>query len=234
MELTWFGHSAFALAFGESRILIDPFLKGNPSFAGQDFEVAIKGTTHIALTHGHGDHTGDVIEIAKATGAVVMGNADLCTWLAKRGVEKVDPGNTGGTLHHDGFSMTFVRADHSSGDVDETGMAHGLGNCNGLIFKIDGAPTVYHLGDTDIFSDMALIAELYEPNVGLVPIGDRFTMDARLAATACERFLNLDLAIPCHYGTFPLIAPNADDFVARCEAIGQKVAVMTPGQTITL
>lgn len=97
MKLTWFGHSAFRLDLEESRILIDPFLKGNPRFEGQNFESAIEGVTHIALTNGHSDHIGDTVEIAQALDVPVLGNADLCSWLAGQGVGKVDPGNTGGT-----------------------------------------------------------------------------------------------------------------------------------------
>lgn len=234
MELTWFGHSAFRLEFQHSRVLVDPFLKGNPRFEGQDFDAAIQGATHIALTHGHSDHIGNTIEISKALDIPVLGNADLCSWLNAQGVDKVDPGNTGGTLRHQDFSMTFVRADHSSAMLDDKGNSNALGNCNGLIFKSDKGPTVYHMGDTDIFSDMALINELHAPEVALVPIGDRFTMGGEIAALACRRYFDLKTAIPCHYGTFGLLDPNADTFVKALGDQASRAQVLEPGESLEL
>lgn len=229
MKLTWFGHSAFRLDFQKSRVLIDPFLKGNPSFEGQDFDTAIQGATHIALTHGHSDHVGDAIEIAKGLDIPVLANADLCSWLNAQGVAKVDPGNTGGTLRHAEFSMTFVRADHSSAMLSADGNSQALGNCNGLIFKSDQGPTVYHMGDTDIFSDMALINDLHAPEVGLVPIGDRFTMGGEVAALACRRYFDFKTIVPCHYATFGLLDPNADVFVKALGDQGTRAQVLSPG-----
>jgi L-ascorbate metabolism protein UlaG (beta-lactamase superfamily) len=119
----------------------------------------------------------------------------------------------------------MVRADHSSGSNEGDTSVY-LGNPHGLIVKAKGEPTLWHLGDTDIFSDMALIAEIYEPKVAIVPIGDRFTMGAKTAAMAVKRFIKPDTAIPCHYGTFPIIDQNADKFVAEIQ--GQKTKVIVP------
>jgi len=116
-------------------------------------------------------------------------------------------------VHQDGFSVTWVQAFHSSGQVDENGVAHSLGMPNGLVFHFDSGESLYHMGDTDIFGDMALIEELHQPQVGIVPIGDRFTMGGAVAALACKRYFNFKTVIPCHYGTFPLIDGNADKFV---------------------
>ncbi len=234
MKLTWFGHSAFRLDLEESHVLIDPFLKGNPRFEGQDFNAAIAGITHIALTHGHSDHIGNAVEIAQALDIPVLGNADLCSWLEGQGVAKVDPGNTGGTLRHSDFSMTFVRADHSSATQDDQGNSHALGNCNGLIFKPASGPTVYHMGDTDIFSDMALINELHAPDVGIVPVGDRFTMGGAVAGLACRRYFDFKTIIPCHYGTFGLLDPNADAFVEALGEQSERAAVLEPGGRLAL
>lgn len=228
MQITWYGHSAFRLDFGGTAVLIDPFFTGNPAFVS-DKAAAIKDVTHVLLTHGHGDHVGDTVDIAKSNGATVTGDYDLLMWLAKKGVEKLNPMNTGGTVDLDGFSVSMVRADHSSGS-NEGDTSIYLGNPHGLIVKPKGEPTLWHLGDTDIFSDMALIAEIYQPKVAIVPIGDRFTMGARTAAMAVKRFIKAETVIPCHYGTFPIIDPNADKFVAEMKGDKSKVVVPEKGK----
>jgi L-ascorbate metabolism protein UlaG (beta-lactamase superfamily) len=141
--------------------------------------------------------------------------------------------NTGGTTDQGGFTVSFVRADHSSGDVVD-GQPLYLGNPNGVIVTAKGEPTVYHLGDTDIFSDMALISEIYAPKVALVPIGDRFTMSPKTAALAVKRFLKVDVAVPCHYGSFPIIEKTADAFVAAMAGHATKVIVAENGKPFTV
>lgn len=233
MQITWYGHSAFRLDFGGKAVLLDPFFTGNPAFVS-DKLAAASGVTHVVLTHGHSDHVGDAIEISKQTGAPVIANYDLCMWLAAQGLEKFDPMNTGGTIHQDGFSVSLVRADHSSGDIRD-GMPIYLGNPCGVIIKAKGEPTVYHMGDTDVFSDMALIDELHQPKVAFVPIGDRFTMSPVSAAFAVNRFFkHLDAVVPCHYGSFPIIEPNADKFVAEMKSSKVKVIVPEKGKPFTV
>jgi L-ascorbate metabolism protein UlaG (beta-lactamase superfamily) len=228
MKITWFGHSTFRLDFADKVVIIDPFFTGNPAFDGSR-DQATEGVTHILITHGHGDHVGDAVAIAKATGAKVVTNFDLCMYLATQGLENFDPMNTGGTTDQDGFTVTLVRADHSAGLV-ETGVNFPLGNANGIIVKAPGEPTVYHMGDTDIFGDMGLIAEIHQPDVAMVPIGDRFTMGPQVAALAVQRFFKLKSVIPCHYGSFPIIEPNADRFVAAMDGKGTQVVV--PHKTV--
>jgi L-ascorbate metabolism protein UlaG (beta-lactamase superfamily) len=141
--------------------------------------------------------------------------------------------NTGGTTDQGGFTVTLVRADHSSGDITN-GMPIYLGNPCGAIIKAAGEPTVYHMGDTDIFSDMGLIAEIHQPKVAMVPIGDRFTMSAKTAALAVKRFFKLDKVIPCHYGSFGIIAPNADAFVAEMKGHATTVVVPEKGRAVAV
>jgi len=231
MQITWYGHSAFRLDFAGKAVLIDPFFTGNPAFVS-DKAAAIRNVAHIVLTHGHGDHVGDTLVIAKANGATVTTNYDLCMWLAAQGLEKFNPMNTGGTTDLGGFTVTMVRADHSSGDIKD-GMPIYLGNPCGVIIKAANEPTVYHMGDTDVFGDMALIAELHQPKIAMVPVGDRFTMGPKTAAFAVKRFFKLDAVIPCHYGSFPIIEKTADAFVAEMAGHATRVIVPEKGKPVT-
>lgn len=233
MKLTWFGHSAFRLEFGTARILIDPFLSGNPTFKG-DAKQAAEGCTHVLLTHGHGDHVGDALAICKATGAQLVGSAEVCDWLAGQGVKNANPGNHGGTVDCGGFTTSFVNALHSSSWNRENGQIVYLGNPLGLVLRAEGQPTLYHMGDTGIFGDMALIDEIYAPEIGIVPIGDRYTMGGRMAALACKRFFHFRTIIPCHYGTFPALDPTADAFRAAMGAEAERVLVPERGVAVEL
>jgi L-ascorbate metabolism protein UlaG (beta-lactamase superfamily) len=216
MQITWFGHSCFRIDLGASSILIDPFLTGNATFEDADIPLhkVIDGVTHVALTHGHEDHTGDTVRICKEIDAQLLAVHELATYLAGRGVEKIDPGNTGGTLYHDDFDLTFVPAWHSASNIVD-GRPVYLGACCGLVIAPADEKTVYHMGDTAIFADMALINEIYRPEIGIVPIGDRYTMGAKTAALACKRFFAFETIVPCHYGTFPVLDQTADKFVAE-------------------
>lgn len=214
MKIIWYGHSCFRVETGSSVILLDPFLTGNATFeaSGVSQDAVQDGVTHILVTHGHGDHVGDTVALAKATGATVVTNFDLCMWLAKQGVDKFEPMNTGGTIDLGDFKASLVRADHSAGLV-EMDVNFPLGSANGFVITPPEDPVILHMGDTDIFSDMELLDDIYEPEIGLVPIGDRFTMGARTASMACKRFFDFDVVVPCHYGTFPIIDQTADAFV---------------------
>jgi L-ascorbate metabolism protein UlaG (beta-lactamase superfamily) len=234
MKITWLGHSAFRLETAKNTILIDPFLNGNPGAKGVDIKEATKGVDHIILTHGHGDHVGDTIALATETGALVTGNADLVSWLASKGVARVDPTNTGGTVSYDGFTVTYVNALHSSAQLTEDGVSHSLGSANGVVLHFDADPTLYHMGDTDIFSDMALINELHNPQIGILPVGDRFTMGGAVAALAARRYFKFEHAIPCHYGSFPIIDQTPEKFVAGMEGGETKVVVPTTNQQFTI
>ena len=230
MKITWFGHSCFRIETGNSVLLIDPFLKGNPTFekSGVNWDDAVKGVTHVALTHGHDDHIGDAGEICKKTGATLFAVFELAMHVAQQGAEKLEPMNTGGTVRSADFDLTLTQALHSSSSNGTY-----LGNPCGIVLRTKEGKTVYHMGDTDIFSDMALIQELYQPAVGIVPIGDRFTMGARVAAMACKKYFKFGMVLPCHYGTFAgMLDPNADAFVA--EMSGQNVMVPRVGEAVTV
>ena len=232
MKITWFGHSAYRLEIGASVVMIDPFLTGNGSFKG-DIPAAYAGATHVVLTHGHGDHVGDTLAITKATGAKLVCNFELGQRLTAKGVETYDPMNTGGTTDQGDFSVSLTIAFHSSTEVDETGTISEMGLPNGVVItpKDTSQPVVYHLGDTEVFSDMALVAEMYAPSVAMVPIGDRFTMGAKGAALAMTRFLpQVKTVLPCHFGTFPIIAPNADAFIAAMGDQASRVRVPVIGE----
>jgi L-ascorbate metabolism protein UlaG (beta-lactamase superfamily) len=220
MKMTWLGHSAFRIETAGKVLLIDPFLTGNSRFQGT-VENATEGCTHIILSHGHDDHVGDTVEIAKRTGATLIANFEICEYLSGKGVENIDMANPGGTLVHDGFEVTLTKAFHSSSTTVD-GIPIYLGEPCGIILR-SGEKTVYHMGDTEIFGDMALVQEMYEPQVGLVPIGDRFTMGAKQAALACKKYFKFQTVIPMHYGTFGVIDPDASKFIA--EMSGQNVVV---------
>jgi len=231
MKIAWYGHSCFRFELDSSVILVDPFLSGNSTFEASVVakEAVTSGVTHILLTHGHGDHIGDTVEIATSTGAKVVTNFDLCMWLAKQGVMAFEPMNTGGTVDLGDFKASLVRADHSAGLVEQD-VGFPLGSANGFIITPEDGPVVLHMGDTDIFTDMELIDEIYEPDIGLVPIGDRFTMGAMTAAMACKRFFDFELVIPCHYGTFPIIDQTPDAFIE--EMSGEDVVVPKVGEVL--
>ena len=141
--------------------------------------------------------------------------------------------NSGGTTDLGSFTVTLVRADHSSGDI-VNGTPIYLGNPCGVIVNAKGEPTIYHMGDTDIFSDMALIAEIHQPKIAFVPIGDRFTMGATTAALAVKRFFKLDTVIPCHYGSFPIIDADAVKFVAEMKGHATKVLIPEKGKPVNV
>lgn len=247
MEITWYGHSAFALASNARRVLVDPFFTGNPVFETEGpgsldakFEAALKDVTDVVVTHGHSDHIGDALEIVRRTGATLFCNWDLGQYLLDKW-EKLNTGkdiniemmNSGGRVDHEGVSIRMVRADHSAG-VFEDGRFISLGNANGVIINIPGAPVIYHMGDTDIFAGMSLIEELHKPDIVIVPIGDRFTMGPSTAALAVRRYFPRSKAvIPCHFRTFGALTGTAEEFKRELGPIGARLLDLAPHKPLT-
>jgi L-ascorbate metabolism protein UlaG (beta-lactamase superfamily) len=225
MEIRFLGHACFELTEGDARVLVDPFLTGNPKAAATADEV---DPTHILLTHGHPDHYGDVEDIAKRTGAQLVAIVEIANELSDAGIENVADPNLGGTVKFDWGWVKLVPAWHTS-----TTPKGQVNTPAGLLIGI-GGKTVYHLGDTALFSDLQLIARRGNPiDVALMCIGGHYTMDRIDAVTAAE-FLGAGTVIPCHYDTFPPIETDAEAFKSDVESgTSSKVAVLQPGEAFS-
>ncbi|MTI16365.1 metal-dependent hydrolase [Rhodobacteraceae bacterium RKSG542] len=233
MKITFWGHAAATVEINGAKILIDPFLSQNPAFPSErTIEEVSEGVTHVVITHGHDDHIGDAIEILQQTGALLTSNFEICMWAQSQGITNINPMNAGGCVDLGPFKVALTNAIHSSSSQLGDGTALYLGNPNGVVIMAEGEPTLYHMGDTDIFGDMALINELYEPKVGLVPIGDRFTMGAKSAAIACKRYFNFQAVIPCHYASFEVLDQSADSFIEQMGDKAHTVAPIASGEQI--
>lgn len=223
MKLHFHGHSCWLVEHDGHRVLIDPFLTGNPAADAtpEDFDQL----DAIVITHGHGDHIGDGVDIAKRTRALVVSNYEIANWFEARGC-KAHPMHIGGGRRFPFGHVQFTIAHHgSTGPEGES-----LGNPMGVVLTM-GDRRVYHAGDTGLFLDMQLIAEMNGPlDAALLPIGDNFTMGIRDAAKAAE-LLDAKVTIPMHYDTFDIIAADASQFVHRVEDQGRKAVIVAPGDT---
>lgn len=225
MQLTYLSHSCIKLSHNGYTLLVDPFLTHNTT-APCTWEEAAAGTTHILLTHGHGDHVGDTVKIAGLNNIPVLAIVELAVWLGKQGVKDTIETNFGGTINlGQGASVTLVPAWHTSASNE----GEYLGTPAGLVITL-GDVTVYHAGDTSIFGDMALINELYNPDVVLLPVGGVYTMDAKTAAFAAKKyFAGAKTIIPLHYATFPVLAPDASEFTSLVPT----ARALKPGESLT-
>jgi L-ascorbate metabolism protein UlaG (beta-lactamase superfamily) len=224
MDIRFLGHACFELSHGHTTVLIDPFLSGNPKASAAADEVS---PSHIFLTHGHQDHYGDVVDIAKRTNAQVVAIVELAGELGDEGVENVSDPNIGGTVRFEdaGLWVRLTPAWHTSTTPK------GLVNTPaGLVIGL-GDKVVYHLGDTGLFSDLQLVKQRDDIDVALMCIGGRYTMDRHDAVAAAE-LVGAKQVIPCHYNTFPPIETDAQAFKSEVESqISSEVVVLEPGDS---
>ncbi|NIM50579.1 MAG: metal-dependent hydrolase [Gemmatimonadales bacterium] len=216
MNLTFLGHAGFLLSDGKHTVAIDPFLTDNPVATMTPEDVHCQA---IVVTHGHADHMGDTVAIAKANNATVFGANEIAECVGSQGIT-TEPGNPGGKIAAEFGWVAFTQAFHSS---SYNGQYMGM-PCGAMVHL--GGVTVYHLGDTTLFGDMKLIGEIYQPDIALIPIGDRFTMGPELATRAAE-LVKPKVAVPMHYRTWPLLLQDPSGFTPK----GMEVKVLEPGET---
>jgi L-ascorbate metabolism protein UlaG (beta-lactamase superfamily) len=210
-QLTWLGHAAFRLTMPDRRVvLIDPWLSGNPACPAEHKHV--DRCDIILITHGHGDHVGDTVEIARRTGARVVAMVEIAEWLSGKGIKNAVGMNKGGTVNLDGIRATMVHAYHSSSIRDGDRSIYG-GEASGFVISLPSGFGIYHAGDTNVFGDMKLIGELYKPDMALLPIGGHYTMSPHEAAMAV-RLLGVSHVVPMHHGTFPVLTGTPSELSA--------------------
>jgi L-ascorbate metabolism protein UlaG (beta-lactamase superfamily) len=230
--LTWLGHHTFKLVTrGGKTVLLDAWVEGNPACPKE-----LKTFDRIdvmSISHGHGDHMADAVPLAKKFKPVVVCNFEIHLFLSRKGVANTSPMNKGGTQEAGGIKFTMVQALHSSG-IDDGGQIIYGGEPCGFVLTLEDGTRIYHAGDTAMFSDMALIGELYQPEIAILPIGDLFTMSPREAAMAA-RMLKPKMIVPAHYGTFPALTGTPEALREELKKLGVQVEVkaLRPGETLS-
>jgi L-ascorbate metabolism protein UlaG (beta-lactamase superfamily) len=225
--LTWLGHSSFRLESpGGKRIYVDPFLHGNPKCPENEQDP--ERVDVIAITHAHGDHLGDTVDLAKKHSCTVVAPVELADWLqAKHELQNVRDPNKGGTVEAAGIKFTLTNAHHSSSNND----LEYMGEPCGIVVEVEDGSKVYFAGDTCVFGDMQLIGRIYAPDVAVLPIGDHYTMGPREAAVALE-LLGTKRCVPCHFGTFPPLVGTPDELAKL--APDADIARIEPGESVSL
>jgi L-ascorbate metabolism protein UlaG (beta-lactamase superfamily) len=232
IKITWLGHATFLIETpGGKKVIIDPWVTGNPATPAD--KKSFDRIDVVLCTHGHSDHIGDAAELAKKYNPTVVGIYELCGWLQKHGAKQIAPMNKGGSQKVGDITVTMVNAFHSSGVEDGSSVVYGGEPC-GYVIEFANGVKIHHAGDTCVFGDMAIIHDLYQPDVAMLPIGDRFTMGAKEATYAC-RLLKPKTVIPMHFGTFPMLTGTAEQFGQELKAAGLNVELVTmkPGETVS-
>ena len=218
MKISYHGHSVVKVKTGDQTILIDPFITGNEAC---DLNPNTVEADVILLTHGHNDHVGDTVDIAKRTGALVVALNELAVYLGRKGLN-THPMNIGGAYDFDFGRVKFTHAFHGSSYEEEDGTFIYTGMPGGILLTIDGK-TIYHVGDTALFSDLKMIGELNDIDIAFVPIGDNFTMGPEDALIAAD-WINAKTVVPVHYNTFPVIEQDGEAFAVKVKT-GQGLAM---------
>ena len=227
LSITWFGHATLLLTTpGGKRIVFDPWLTGNPKAPSG---AKIDKADVICVTHGHSDHTTDVVSTARATGAPVVAVFELANWFGSKGLKDVIGMGIGGTVDVKGLKISMTPAVHTS-SVDDDGKTPYVGVATGFVVRLEDGRALYFAGDTALFGDMRLIKELYAPEIAFLPIGDHYTMGLAAAAKASE-FLGVRQIVPMHYGTFPVLTGTPEELKKLVEPRGVDVLVLKPGET---
>jgi len=229
--LTWLGHNTFKLVTrGAKTVLLDPWVEGNPA-CPKELRTFDK-IDIMTISHGHGDHMADAVTLGKKFKPTVVCNFEIHLFLQRKGVGSTSPMNKGGSQEVAGLKFTMVHAVHSSGIEDGGQIVYGGEPC-GFVITLEDGTRIYHAGDTGVHGDMALIGELYAPEVALLPIGDLFTMSPREAAVAA-RMLKPRYIVPCHYGTFPVLSGTPDQLREELakQNVTAEVVALRPGEAL--
>ena len=230
--LTWLGHNTFKLVTrGAKTVLLDPWVEGNPACPKN--QRTFERLDVITISHGHGDHMDDAVTLAKKFKPAVVSNFEIHQFLQRKGVNGTLPMNKGGTQEAAGLHFTMVHATHSSGIEDAGQVIYG-GEACGFVITLEDGTRIYHAGDTGVHADMALIAELYAPDIALLPIGDLYTMGPREAAVAA-RMLKSKWIVPAHYDTFPALTGTTDALREELKKhkVSAEVVALRPGETLS-
>lgn len=230
-RITWLGHATFQITLANGKVvLLEGWVAGNPACPKEAKK--LKRVDTMLITHGHGDHIGDALAIAKKFKPKVVAIYETAGWFESKGVKNVIGISKGGTVKVGEIEVTMVHAIHSNGIQDGKKVVYGGEPC-GYIVRLPGGLTIYHAGDTAVFGDMKLIAELYAPEVAMLPIGDHYTMGPREAAMAI-RLLGVKHVIPMHYGTFPALTGTPEELKRQTQDITDlEIHTLKPGESLS-